>query len=188
AALRNCRGIRDIVNWHPDPAKTYVPRPDRLRDPDWLAGFALLKKYDLSFDLQLYPSQMQDAVSLAHAHPDTRIILNHAGMPVDRDQAGISGWRAGMKLLAEAPNVAVKVSGLGMVDWHWTEASIRPFVLETIAVFGTRRAMFASNFPVDRLCSEFDTLFAAFDSITAEFSIDERRFLFCDNAACWYRL
>ncbi|MGH7118472.1 MAG: amidohydrolase family protein [Acetobacteraceae bacterium] len=188
AAFRNCRGIRDIVNWHRNPAKTYVERPGRLRDPNWLAGFALLKKYDLSFDLQLYPSQMPDAVSLARAHPDTPIILNHAGMPLDRDEAGISTWRAGMKRLAEAPNVAVKVSGLGMVDWHWTQASIRPFLLETIAIFGTRRAMFSSNFPVDKLYSDFDTLYGAFDSITADFSADERNRLFSDNARHWYRL
>ena len=54
----NVRGIRHIVNWHPDPAKTYVTKPDFLTDPAWLRGFARLKRYNLSFDLQLYPSQM----------------------------------------------------------------------------------------------------------------------------------
>lgn len=188
AAFPNCRGIRHIVNWHRDPAKTYVSRPDLLRHGRWLKGFALLRKYGLSFDLQLYPSQMEDGAALARAHPDTLIILNHAGMPVDRDEAGIAAWRAGMKRLAEAPNVVVKISGLGMVDWHWSETSIRPFVLETIDTFGIERAMFASNFPVDRLYSDFDTLFAAFDAITAKFSAEERRLLFSGNAARWYRL
>ena len=85
AGFANVRGIRHIVNWHPDPAKTYIQRSDLLTDPAWLAGFALLKKYDLSFDLQLYPAQMAEAAQVAHNHPDTVIILNHAGMPVDRD-------------------------------------------------------------------------------------------------------
>jgi predicted TIM-barrel fold metal-dependent hydrolase len=188
AAFPNVRGIRHIVNWHRDPAKTFVTRPDLLTDPAWLAGFALLRKYDLSFDLQLYPSQMADAARVAHRHPDTIIILNHAGMPIDRDADGIALWRAGMRELAAEPNVWVKISGLGMVDWHWTEASIRPFVLETIDIFGIDRAMFASNFPVDKLYSSFDALYKAFKNIVSDFQPSEKRKLFFENAASAYRL
>ena len=165
----NVRGIRHIVNWHPDPAKTYVTKPDFLTDPAWLRGFAQLKRYNLSFDLQLYPSQMADAAALAAAHGDTTIILNHAGMPVDRDPEALSLWRAGMRALGAQPNVWVKISGLGMVDWRWTEQSIRPFVLETIEIFGPDRCMFASNFPVDKLYSSFDALYDAFKSIVSRF-------------------
>lgn len=188
AEYANVRGIRQIVNWHPDPAKTYVDRPDLLTDPAWLAGFALLKKYDLSFDLQLYPGQMHDAAHVAHRHPDTVVILNHAGMPVDRDAEGIDRWRSGMKALSGAPNVWVKISGLGMVDWHWTEASIRPFVLETIEIFGPSRCMFASNFPVDKLYSSFDELYSAFRNIVSDFGPSEKKKLFYDTAEAVYRL
>jgi predicted TIM-barrel fold metal-dependent hydrolase len=188
AAFPNVRGIRHIVNWHQDAAKTYVDRPDLLSDRQWNAGFALLHRYGLSFDLQLYPSQMEDAAALAARHPDTQLILNHAGMPVDRHAEGLAQWRAGMKAMAAQPNVAVKISGLGMMDWTWTTDSLRPFVLETIAAFGTDRCMFASNFPVDRLYSSFDTLFDAFDDIVMDFSVDERRALFAENARRFYRL
>ncbi len=184
----NLRGIRHIVNWHPDPAKTFVRRPDLLTDDRWLAGFALLRKYDLSFDLQLYPGQMEDAARLASEHPDTLIILNHAGMPVDRDSEGIAQWRRGMRALAANPNVSVKISGLGMLDWRWTTDSIGRFVLETIDIFGADRSMFASNFPVDKLYSPLDTLYSAFRSLTASFSPDERDKLFYANAERLYRL
>jgi predicted TIM-barrel fold metal-dependent hydrolase len=184
----NVRGIRHIVNWHPDPAKTYVTKPDFLTDPAWLRGFAQLKRYNLSFDLQLYPSQMADAAALAAAHGDTTIILNHAGMPVDRDPEALSLWRAGMRALGAQPNVWVKISGLGMVDWRWTEHSIRPFVLETIEIFGPDRCMFASNFPVDKLYSSFDALYDAFKSIVRDFSVGERRKLFSDTALAVYRI
>jgi predicted TIM-barrel fold metal-dependent hydrolase len=188
AAFPNVRGIRHIINWHRDPAKTYVARPDLLTDSAWNAGFALLRRYGLSFDLQLYPSQMPDAAALAARHPDTPIILNHAGMPVDRDENGIAEWRSGLRVLAAQPNVAVKISGLGMMDWTWTTATLRPFVLETIENFGPARCMFASNFPVDRLYSSFDTLFDAFDEIVKSFSADERRALFLETARRLYRL
>ncbi len=184
----NVRGIRHIVNWHPDPAKTYVTKPDFLTDTAWLRGFALLKSYRLSFDLQLYPSQMAAAATLASRHPETVIILNHAGMPVDRDSDAIVLWRNGMRLLAAQPNMWVKISGLGMVDWRWTEDTIRPFVLETIDIFGVERCMFASNFPVDKLYSSFDALYDAFQNIVAAFEDHEKRKLFADTAAIVYRL
>jgi predicted TIM-barrel fold metal-dependent hydrolase len=142
----------------------------------------------LSFDLQLYPSQMADAAALAATHGDTMIILNHAGMPVDRDAEALSLWRTGMRALATQPNVWVKISGLGMVDWRWTEDSIRPFVLETIEIFGPDRCMFASNFPVDKLYSSFDVLYDAFKRIVSDFSIGERRKLFSDTALAVYRI
>ena len=131
---------------------------------------------------------MLDAAALANAYPDILIILNHTGMPVDRDKEGIARWRQGMRELASAPNVAVKISGLGTVDWNWTIQSIRPFVLQTIEAFGVLRCMFASNFPVDKLYSDFDTLYAAFHEITAHFSAEERQMLFHDNAERYYRL
>lgn len=184
----NVRGIRHIVNWHPDPANTYVTKPDFLSDSAWLRGFARLKRYDLSFDLHLYPPQMADAAALAAAHGDTSIILNHAGMPVDRDADALSLWRAGMRALAAQPNVWVKISGLGMVDWRWTEDSIRPFVLEIIEIFEPDRCMFASNFPVDKLYSSFDVLYDTFKKIVSDFSIDEQRKLFSDTALAVYRI
>jgi predicted TIM-barrel fold metal-dependent hydrolase len=93
-----------------------------------------------------------------------------------------------MRRLADLPQVSVKISGLGMLDWNWTEASIRPFVREAIAVFGVERAMFASNFPVDRLYSSFDALYEAFHSIVSDLPENDRQALFRDNAARVYRL
>jgi predicted TIM-barrel fold metal-dependent hydrolase len=93
-----------------------------------------------------------------------------------------------MTSLASADNVFCKISGLGMGDWKWTEDSIRPFVLHAIEAFGVNRCMFASNFPVDRLFSSYDAVFDAFKAITRDFSADERRALFHDNAERVYRL
>lgn len=183
----NLRGIRHIVNWHANPQWSFTDH-DFLTDDAWLKGFPLLKKYDLSFDLQLYPNQMPEAAKLACAHPETLIILNHAGMPVERDASGISAWRSGMKALAACDNVAAKISGLGMVDHRWSKESIRPFVLETIEIFGADRAMFGSNFPVDRLYGSFDALYGAFESIVSGFTEAEQAKLFHDNARRFYRI
>jgi predicted TIM-barrel fold metal-dependent hydrolase len=183
----NVRGVRQIVNWHPDRAKTYTQR-DLLQDDQWRRGFALLANYGLRFDLQIYPGQMADAARLAGEHPDIAMILNHTGMPTDRDDAGLQQWRDGMTLLAEHPNVSVKISGLGMVDRGWTTESIRPFVLQTIETFGVDRCMFASNFPVESIHGAFSAHYGAYDEITRDFSDDERARLFAGTAENIYRL
>lgn len=186
-AYPNVRGIRQILNYHEDERYTYTPR-NLLDDERWREQFGLLDKYGLSFDMQLYHRQMPQGAKLARTHPDTRIIVNHTGMPLERDEEGLAGWRRGMEMLAACDNVAVKISGLGMCDPDWTVESLRPFVLRTIDTFGVERCLFASNFPVDKVFSDYDTLFDAFDEITAGFSGSERAALFHDNAARFYRL
>jgi predicted TIM-barrel fold metal-dependent hydrolase len=109
-------------------------------------------------------------------------------MPVDRDPEALALWRTGMRALAAQPNVWVKISGLGMVDWRWTEDSLRPFVLDTIEIVGPDRCMFASNFPVDKLYSSFDALYGAFKSIVSDFTKSEQRKLFSDTALAVYRI
>ncbi|MEH0194203.1 amidohydrolase family protein [Caulobacter sp. CCNWLY153] len=187
AARRNVRGVRQIVNWHPDPLKTYVAR-DLLQDPAWRRGFGLLARHGLSFDLQLYPTQMFRAAKLAADHPHTPIIVNHAGMPTDRDEAGLALWATGMDALAAQPNVSVKISNLGGVDPAWSAASIETSVHQLLDYFGVERVMFASNFPVDRVHGAFGQHMAAFDYAARGLTMGERQALFADNAARIYRL
>ncbi|CAL8481638.1 amidohydrolase [Caballeronia sp. S22] len=188
AAFANTRGIRQILNVHADPLYDYVGR-HYMQDSAWRRSFALLQKHGLSFDLQLYPSQMRDAAALAKEHADTQFIVNHAGMFVDRSSVeGYRAWREGMRMLASCDNVAVKISGLAMFDHGWTVESLRPYVLETIDTFGTARAMFASNFPVDRLFSSYTKLWNAYASIVGGASDVEKDALFRRNAERIYRI
>jgi predicted TIM-barrel fold metal-dependent hydrolase len=185
----NVRSVRHMLLWHPDTFKTFF-ESDLLRSHDWRRGFALLSRYGLTFDLAVYSNQMEDAAELAARHPETQIILLHAGMPVDRDAEGWQRWRAGMKELAKRDNLSVKISGWGMVDHAWggDAERERPFVLETIEIFGAHRAMFASNFPVDKLSSSYAAIWNAFRKLTASFSDDERHALFHANAERFYRI
>ncbi|WP_085035804.1 amidohydrolase family protein [Ensifer aridi] len=183
----NFRGIRQSMNFHEDPAKTYLTEPEVSRTSEWRRGFKELARRGLSYDLQLYYWQMEEFLELARDFPEVQIVLNHTGMQVDGPEH-FEGWRKAMKTLAQAPNVACKISGLGMGDWTWTTDSIRPYVEEAIAAFGVKRCMFASNFPVDKLFSTYDAIWNAFKEITSAYSEGECMALFHDNAASFYRL
>ncbi len=159
-----------------------------MSDPLWREGFARLKPLGLQFDLQTPWWHLDEAAALADAFPDTRIILLHTGLPADRSREGIEGWKAGMRSFARCPNVAVKISGIGIPGVAWTAEVNREVVLSTIEIFGVDRSMFASNFPVDGVCSTLDTIFSGYKTITAGFTPEERQKLFHDNAIHFYRI
>ena len=153
-----------------------------MTDAKWRAGFALLARNRLRFDLQTPWWHLAEAAQLARDFPATQIVLNHTGLPADRSAAGIAAWRQGMASLAQCPNVAVKISGLGVPGQPWTAEANRAIVLTTLELFGPDRCLFASNFPVDGLCATFDTIYAGFRTIVRDFSAAEQRQLFHDNA------
>ena len=181
------RGIRHILNRHADPELRFVDR-DYMREPAWRGAFAHLARNGLSFDLQIYPPQMGAAAELAATHPETTIVLNHAGMWADRNLDGWRTWRDGIRELARHENVQVKISGLARFDPDWTTNSWRPLVLETLDAFGPKRVMFASNFPIDRRYARFADIWTTFASIVSDLPESERRDLFSENAARIYRI
>jgi len=187
AAHPRVRGIRQIVNWHVDPLRSYSPA-DITQSDAWQCGFGLLARHGLSFDLQCYPGQMAGLAPLIGRHPGIPVIINHAGMPVPSDLDGIACWRQGMRALAEFPHVCTKLSGVGFIYRHWTLEQIRPFLLEAIDIFGPERCLFASNFPTDKLFAPFDRHLEAYHAIVAGFSEDEKRAMFGRNANRVYRL
>ncbi len=185
-AYPNMRGVRMLLNWHQNAAWRRADRGDYLSDPAWRRGLSLLAKYGLSFDLQIFYQQMAEAARLAHEFPDVQFILDHAGMPLERDDTGIGGWKEGMARLADESNVAVKISGLSMGQTSDSKADPRPFVTHTIEKFGVNRCMFGSNFPVETV-SYGETL-DAYKEAVDEYTDAEQTKLFHHNAVKFYRL
>jgi predicted TIM-barrel fold metal-dependent hydrolase len=181
----NVRGIRQSVNG-------VVDRPaddgDLLRDPTWRSNLGVVGRFGLSFDLQLYPQQVNSVLPLLHDNPDMQFVLCHTGLPADQSAEGAARWRGAMRELAGCGNVAVKISGFGMFDRQWTGESIQPFVRDAIDMFGAERCMFASNYPVDGMAASYRRIWATFDGLTADLSPAERQALFCGNALRIYRL
>jgi predicted TIM-barrel fold metal-dependent hydrolase len=187
AAYPRVRGIRQIVNWHTDPLRTYTPH-DVTQNDQWWEGFGLLGKYGLSFDLQCYAGQMAGLAPLIARHPEIPVIINHLGMPVATDREGLTRWRHGLRALAAMPHVAIKLSGLGFIHRDWTLDRIRPYLLEAIDLFGPDRCLFASDSPTDKLFAPIDRYLETYHAIVADFTDGERRAMFAGNANRIYRL
>ena len=162
--------------------------PGSMRCPRWRDGYSKLARYDLMFELQAPWWHFGEALELARDFPATTIIVNHTGLPADRSAEGLAGWREALEHLAAAPNVHLKISGIGVLGEAWTVAANGPIVRDAIRIFGVDRCMFASNFPVDSLVSTFDEIFSGFKAITADLEPADRLKLFHDNAVALYRL
>ena len=133
-------------------------------------------------------ADLADAADLAQAFPDLQIVLLHAGMLTDRDPTTLAQWREGMQALAHCPNVSTKLSALSTFARRCSTQIWQPIVHETLAWFGPNRCMFGSNFPVEKLWTDYRSLFDVFKTCIDHLSIEEQRAVLHDTAARIYSL
>ena len=185
---KNIRGIRQILSYNKDEPKYSHASEDFMKNSTWVENFKNIRNRNLSFDIQIYKHQMDDAVDLASKYDDVLFILNHTGEPCYQSSKYVHSWEENMKKLAKCKNVVAKISGLGMFDPQWTIDSTRIFVEKTIQIFGIERCMFASNFPVDKIFNTFDNYWNSFKEITKNYSENDKKLLFSSNAEKYYRI
>lgn len=188
ARFPRVRGIRQQLHWHANPQYRFAASAELCRDPTVQRNVARLADYAFAFDLQVFAGQMAGAAELAQACPTVTFVLQHAGMLEDTSPQGRDAWRAGMRTLAACPNVVSKLSGFGTFIHRNDPAHIAWLVRETVALFGARRCLFGSNFPIEKLWTDYRSLVDA--HLTAAGGLDEadRRAVFFDNACRVYRL
>lgn len=201
------RGVRHSTTWDGSGALRNEARPGLLADSEFRRGFACLHKRDLSFDAWVYHPQLREVAKLARAFPGATIVLNHIGAPLGvgpyagkRDEV-FRAWSEGIAVVADCPNVAVKLGGAGSTrsgyDWHKRAvkpsseelaAVLKPYFETCIEKAGVHRCMFESNFPVEKAANSYVVVWNAFKKITQGYSPSERAALFHDTACRVYRI
>lgn len=182
------RGARMQLHWHENEMYRFAARPDLCDDPVIQRNVARLGEYGWSFDLQVFAPQMEGAARLAEACPHVTFVLQHAGMLEDLSGDGRALWRAGMARLAARPNVVVKLSGLGTFLHRNDESHIRDVMLTTVALFGAERCLFGSNFPIEKLWTDYASLVEAYGRAAGGLREAERQAIFAGAARRVYRL
>ena len=183
-----CRGVRQQFHWHEVELYRFAARRRLAAEPDVRKNVARLGEYGWILDLQVFTSQMADAAGLAAACPEVTFVLQHAGMLEDLSPDGWKAWREGMRGLSRQPNVNVKLSGLGTFLRRNDGSHIRAVVTDTVEMFGVERCLFGSNFPIEKLWTDYGALAEAYHAATSGFRELERRQIFHDTAARIYLL
>ena len=180
AEYANFRGLRDFA------------QGDYLVDPDFHRGYALLEKYNLVYDLDVFWENMGKAAAMAAKFPNIILVVDHAGFPQERTAEYFYNWQKGIAEFRGMDNVYMKISGLGMGDHmagrKWTIETIRPWVECCLEVFGVERSFFGTNWPVDKDYSTYPELIDAYRELISGYSEAEQTALFSGNAETAYRI
>jgi predicted TIM-barrel fold metal-dependent hydrolase len=179
------RGTRLQLHWHENQEFRFASTPDSMKDPVFRRNVAALEDLGWLFELQVFPGQMGAAAELVRAVPDVTFVLVHAGMLTDRDEATVRQWRDGMARLAQLPNVVVKLTGQGTFTRCLDPDFIAFVAAETLGWFGAARAMFGTNFPVEKLWTELPPLVDAWLAAVPE---PVHQAVFADTARRVYAL
>lgn len=210
AASPRLVGIRHQGAWDADPAVLGPPfhAPEGLyRQADFRRGFAELAPRGLTFDAWVLEPQLPDVIDLARTFPEQPIVLDHCGTPLGiatyagRLPERFGLWTQAIRTLAQCPNVSIKLGGLAMAfsmlpdegpAAGWSSERLAPlwgpYIDTCIEAFGAGRAMFESNYPVDRWGASYPVLWNTFKRLTAGASADEKADLFAGTAARFYGL
>ena len=149
-----------------------------------------------AYDLLVRPEHLPAATALVDAFPEVRFVIDHIGKPPRDASAGEpvaerrERWAAGMRALAERPNVACKLSGLLTEgDWRrWRADQVTPFLDVVVEAFGPARCMVGSDWPVCTLAASYAENLGLVATYTAAWSPEERRAVLEGTARTWYRL
>lgn len=149
------RGVRQIIGKLEKRPDLSFTNENLLLNKSWQKNFALLEKHNLSFDLQLYPEQMNESAEFLSDFPGIPIVIDHAGCPYDQSDSGLRIWKRSLTSLAALPNLHIKLSGFGMYDKNWSSESTQIIFDTILEKFNPNRIMWGSNFPVERLMKPY---------------------------------
>jgi L-fuconolactonase len=209
AAQGLLRGIRHAVTF--DPTGTFrlghAGPAALLADPSYRRGAAVVGRMGLVLDTFLFADQLSELTDFAIATPDTTLVVNHLGCPVAvgaysgrRDEV-IARWRSDLALIADQPNIRLKIGGIGMpifgLAWRQgrRQTTSDELVLAwgeeigyAIDLLGPERCMMESNFPIDKLSFSYRVVWNAFKKIVAGLSPADRDYVLRGTAIATYKL
>jgi len=175
------KGVRRLIQGDDD--------ADFCARPEFIEGVRKLGERGLSFDICIYHHQFPAVLNLVRSAPNTAFVLDHIGKPAIADGV-IDPWRGHIQELAELENATCKLSGLVTeANWEsWAVDDLRPYYEHVIEAFGFERLMFGSDWPVATLAAEYGRWLDVVEEAVEDASDDEKRALFHDTAARFYRL
>ena len=174
-------GVRHVV--HDEPEDNFM-----LRD-DFLKGISLLREYNLTYDLLLFPKHLPVAREVVSMFPEQRFVLDHIAKPLIRDQV-INPWKEDITRLAEHANVWCKLSGMVTeADWkNQKPEDFRPYLDIVFKAFGTSRIMAGSDWPVCLLAGEFKDVIGIIKGYISDMPDDIREKILGLNCIDFYGL
>ncbi len=173
------RGFRHIVQDEPD--------ANFMLKEDFQRGLSYLDNYGFTYDILIFPSQMEAALKTIQKFPNQRFVIDHIAKPYIKD-GKTPGWEKHMRAFAESPNVYCKVSGMVTeADWtNWTYEDFVPWLDIVFEAFGSDRIMYGSDWPVCMLAGTYAQVKGILERYLTPYSTKEKEKIWGENAIRFY--
>ncbi len=174
-------GFRHVVQSESD--------PNFLARPNFLKGVQLLDTFDFSYDLLIYPNQLNAGIEFCKKNANQRIVLDHLAKPPIKS-GDISEWKKDIEKFKELENVSAKISGLiTEAEWfNYNEKDILNIIEIALEVFGSDRLMFGTDYPVVLVADELSNWVKTFNKSISQLSSNEIKKITIDNCLQFYKI
>ena len=172
-------GVRHVV--HDEPDDSFMARPEFQR------GISQLEKYNLTYDLLIFPKHLPLARELVEKFPEQKFVLDHIAKPDIRKQE-IMPWSDDIKKLARFPNVYCKLSGMVTeADWeNWEPEDFSSYLDIVFECFGPERLMFGSDWPVLTVAASYAWVVRLISDYLESYTPMDREKVFGINCSEFY--
>ena len=152
-------------------------------------GISALKKFGFTYDILIFPDQLQYALELVKMFPDQLFVIDHLAKPLIKDNE-IEDWKKSIQSFKIFENVYCKISGMVTeADWKNRNAkTFKPYIDVVVETFGTNRIMYGSDWPVCLVAAEYKDVLQIVKNYFSVFSRDEQAMFFGGNAIKFYNL
>lgn len=181
STYKKLKGFRHIVQAEPD--------NNFMLNEKFQRGIGLLKNFNFTYDILIYPNQLPAAIKLTEKHPDQKFILDHIAKPfIKRNET--EPWASGIKELSKNQNVFCKISGLVTeADYkNWKSTDIYPYLDIVFNTFGYERLLFGSDWPVCLLAGSYRQVINLIEDYTDNDSDENKKRIFGRNAISFYNI
>ena len=175
------KGFRHVVQQEQD--HNFMLRPE------FLNGIELLGKYDLCYDILIFPHQLGAALELVEKFPNQKFVIDHIAKPYIKD-GFFEGWAVMMREIAKNQKVYCKISGMiTEADYKtWTPEQVHPYMKLVLESFGASRVMYGSDWPVCLVAGNYSMVKALVTDFITDLSQEEQNDIMGGNAAKFYNL
>ena len=178
--FRNLKGFRHILQGE---------EPGFMLQPDFTRGMALLRRFQLTYDILVFPHHLPAVLQLVKQFPDQPFVIDHLAKPYIK-KGLIAEWEKDMAALASHPNVHCKISGMVTeADMrNWKPADCTPYLDAVTEIFGINRLLYGSDWPVCLAAGSYTAVMDIVKNYFAVFTVNEQQLFFGRNASAFYHL
>ncbi|MBV5281894.1 MAG: amidohydrolase family protein [Paludibacter sp.] len=175
-------GVRHVIHDEED--------IDFMLRPAFIRGVQLLEKYDLAYDILIFPTHLANTIQFVKQFSDKQtFVIDHIAKPLIKDGI-VSPWKEDIAALGKLPNVYCKLSGMVTeADWNtWKPENIRPYLDVIMEAFGPERILIGSDWPVCLVAGKYSEVMQVVIDYISTFTEKEQALMLGENAAKAYKI